>query len=95
MVERIKEQSKIQDIVLLDYNTNIDFRDASKPLSHAGLVKLYIEGNYPEGLEGYQPMTKDELEQKKLRDKEQRKEIKKKAKKQKPVESASLFDNHE
>ena len=95
VVERIKEQSKIQDIVLLDYNTNIDFRDASKPLSHAGLVKLYIEGNYPEGLDGYQPMTKEELEQKKQRDKEQRKEIKKKAKKQKPVESASLFDNHE
>lgn len=64
MVERIKEQSKIQDIVLLDYNTNIDFRDISKPLSHAGLVKLYIEGDYPEGLEDYQPMTKEELEQK-------------------------------
>lgn len=95
VVERIKEQSKIQDIVLLDYNTNIDFRDASKPLSHAGLVKLYIEGNYPEGLEGYRPMTKDELEQKKMRDKEQRKEIKKKAKKQKQIESASLFDNNE
>ena len=44
VVERIKEQSKIQDIVLLDYNTNIDFRDISKPMSHAGLVKLYIEG---------------------------------------------------
>lgn len=72
VVERIKEQSKIQDIVLLDYNTNIDFRDASKPLSHAGLVKLYIEGNYPEDLEGFQPMTKDELEQKKLRDKKKR-----------------------
>lgn len=95
VVERIKEQSKIHDIILLDYNTNIDFRDASKPLSHAGLVKLYIEGNYPKGLEGYQPMTKDELEQKKLRDKEQRKEIKKKAKKQKTIESASLFDNNE
>ncbi|MBQ8271153.1 MAG: hypothetical protein IJZ22_08140 [Bacteroidaceae bacterium] len=95
VVERIKEQSKIQDIILLDYNTNIDFRDASKPLSHAGLVKLYIEGNYPKGLEGYQPMTKDELEQKKLRDKEQRKEIKKKAKKQKTIESVSLFDNNE
>lgn len=95
VVERIKEQSKIQDIILLDYNTNIDFRDTSKPLSHAGLVKLYVEGNYPEGLEGYQPMTKDELEQKKLRDKEQRKEVKKKAKKQKTIESASLFDNNE
>lgn len=95
VVERIKEQSKIHDIILLDYNTNIDFRDASKPLSHAGLVKLYIEGNYPKGLEGYQPMTKDELEQKKLRDKELRKEIKKKAKKQKTIESVSLFDNNE
>ena len=95
VIDRIKEQSKIQDIVLLDYNTNIDFRDASKPLSHAGLVKLYIEGNYPKGIEGYQPMTKEELEQKKLRDKEQRKEIKKKAKKQKQIESASLFDNNE
>ena len=95
VVERIKEQSKIHDIILLDYNTNIDVRDASKPLSHAGLVKLYIEGNYPKGLEGYQPMTKDELEQKKLRDKELRKEIKKKAKKQKTIESASLFDNNE
>ena len=93
VVERIKEQSKIQDIVLLDYNTNINFRDASKPLSHAGLVKLYIEGNYPEGLDGYQPMTKEELEQKKQRAKEQRKEIKKRAKKQKHEQSGSLFDN--
>lgn len=95
VVERIKEQSKIQDIVLLDYNTNIDFRDASKPLSHAGLVKLYIEGKYPEGIEGYKPMTKEELEQKKQRDKEQKKEIKKKAKGQKRTESPSLFDNHD
>ena len=93
VVERIKEQSKIQDIVLLDYNTNIDFRDASKPLSHAGLVKLYIEGKYPDGLDGYQPMTKEELEQKKQRDKEQRKEIKKRAKKQKYEQSGNLFDN--
>ena len=93
VVERIKKQSKIQDIVLLDYNTNIDFRNASKPLSHAGLVKLYIEGKYPDGLDGYQPMTKEELEQKKQRDKEQRKEIKKRAKKQKHEQSGTLFDN--
>jgi len=93
VVERIKEQSKIQDIVLLDYNINIDFRDISKPLSHAGLVKLYIEGNYPEGIDGYLPMTRDELEQKKLRDKEQRKEIKKKPKKQRKEQNASIFNN--
>ena len=93
VVNRIKTQSKIQDIVLLDYNTNIDFRDVSKPLSHAGLVKLYIEENYPEGLDGYQPMTKEELEQKKQRDKEQRKEIKKRAKKHKHEQSGKLFNN--
>ena len=95
VIERIQKQSKIQDIVLLDYNTNSDFRDISKPLSHAGLVKLYIEGNYPDGIEKYQPLTKDELEQKKIREKEQRKEIKKKAKEQKQNPSASLFDNNE
>lgn len=92
VVGRIKEQSKIQDIVFLDYNTNIDFRDVSKPLSHAGLVKLYIEGNYPEGLDGYTPMSKEELELKKIRDKEQKKEIKRKAKVKKIELSTGLFD---
>lgn len=95
VVDRIKEQSKIQDIVLLDYNTNIDFRDVSKPLSHAGLVKLYIEGNYPEGLEGYKPMTMEELDHKKLREKEQKKEIQRKAKRQKKDSDADLFGNNE
>ena len=92
VVERIREQSKIQDIVFLDYNTNIDFRDVSKPLSHAGLVKLYIEGNYPKGLDGYTPMSKEELELKKIRDKEQKIEIKRKAKVKKIELSAGLFD---
>lgn len=73
VIERIKEQSQKQDIVLLDYNTNIDFRDASKPLSHAGLVKLYIDGNYPSTNDSYSPMTIDELEEKKQLDKEKRK----------------------
>lgn len=94
VVERIREQSKIQDIVFLDYNTNIDFRDASKPLSHAGLVKLYIEGNYPEGLDGYKPMSKEELEEKKLRDMEEKKEIKRKAKVQEMELSVGLFDTN-
>lgn len=86
VVESIKKQSKIQDIVFLDYNTNIDFRDTSKPLSHAGLVKLYIEGNYPEGLDGYEQMTKEELEEKKRQDKAQRvkNKNKNKNKKQEP-----------
>lgn len=85
VIERIKVQSKIQDIVLLDYNTNTDFRDVSKPLSHAGLVKLYIDGEYPNGINGYQPMTSEEMEAKKLREKEFKKELKRRAKECKNV----------
>lgn len=70
-IEKIAAKSKVQDIVLLDYNTNTEFRDISKPLSHAGLIKLYIEGRYPDGAPSdYAPLTADEVaqisEQKKL-----------------------------
>ena len=92
VIERIKEQNKVQDIVLLDYNTNIDFRDASKPLSHAGLVKLYIEGRYPDSMDGYKPMSEEEIEAKRLREKETKKELKKKAKEQIYMQNNSLFE---
>lgn len=49
-VIKLKEQSKSQDIVFLDYNTSTDVHDTSKPLSHANLVKLYVEDNYPSEL---------------------------------------------
>ena len=45
----MKEASKTKTIVLLDYNTNQNVDDASKPLSHAFLIKAYIEGIYPYG----------------------------------------------
>ena len=61
VIERIAAKSKEQDIVLLDYNTNTDFRDISKPISHAGLVKLYIEGKYPSKDDAFLPMTQEEL----------------------------------
>lgn len=48
VIERIRIQSTKTDIVLLDYNTNTDYLNVRSPLSHAGLVKLYIEGNYPD-----------------------------------------------
>ena len=67
VVMRIKERSYSHDIVLLDYNTNIDFRDISSPLAHAGLVKLYIEGKYPNESEKYQPLTKEEKQNKKIK----------------------------
>ena len=65
IVSKIKERSKNHDIVFLDYNTNIDFRDISSPLSHAGLVKLYIEGNYPDENKNYFPLTLEEIALKK------------------------------
>lgn len=46
-VEKIRELSKTQTVILLDYATNPDVEDASKPLSHAALIKAFIEGNYP------------------------------------------------
>ena len=49
IIERMKKASKTKIIILLDYNTNQDVDDASKPLSHAFLIKAYIEGIYPYG----------------------------------------------
>lgn len=49
VILKISEQAQKQDIVFLDYNISTDVYDYSKPLSHAYLVKLYIEGRYPSG----------------------------------------------
>jgi hypothetical protein len=42
-VEELTDLAKKRDIVLLDYETNTDIENFNKPISHAGLVKLYIE----------------------------------------------------
>ncbi len=34
-------------VVLLDYETNTDVEDLTAPLSHAALVKLFLEGAWP------------------------------------------------
>ena len=65
VVNRIKMRAKDNDIVLLDYNTNTDFRDISKPISHAGLLKAYIDGTYPIDGVNYQPLTAEEIAAKK------------------------------
>lgn len=49
VIDRLREANKTKTIVLLDYNTNQDMDDASKPLSHAYLIKAYVEGLYPYG----------------------------------------------
>jgi hypothetical protein len=47
IISRIKEVSKEKNIVFLDYATNDNVLDPRKPLSHAFLVKAFVEGNYP------------------------------------------------
>ena len=49
IIERLKETSKTRTIVLLDYTTNCDIDDPTKPLSHAFLVKAYTVELYPFG----------------------------------------------
>jgi hypothetical protein len=61
IIEQLREASQIEDIVLLDYETNCDVLNPKKPLSHAFLVKSYVEGHYPNTIDLYQ-----ELEQRKL-----------------------------
>jgi len=59
IIGRLKEASKTKTIVLLDYDTNADVENARKPLSHASLIKAYVEGFYPYGetkvIEGKKP----------------------------------------
>lgn len=47
IIEKLKEASKTKTIVLLDYDTNADVEDIGRPLSHASLIKAYVEGEYP------------------------------------------------
>ena len=47
LVNKLRKLSEQKTVVLLDYNTNPDIENPTKPLSHAALIKAYIDGNYP------------------------------------------------
>lgn len=47
IIERLRQASETKTIVLLDYDTNNDVENLKKPLSHASLIKAYVEGIYP------------------------------------------------
>lgn len=49
IINRLREASKTKTVILLDYDTNADVEDSSKPLSHASLIKAYVEHTYPYG----------------------------------------------
>ncbi len=48
LLAEIQDQALEQGVVLLDYETNCDLDNLATPLSHAGLIKRYLEGNWPE-----------------------------------------------
>lgn len=47
IIDRLRNASKDKTIILLDYNTCCDVDSPAKPLSHAYLIKAYVEGLYP------------------------------------------------
>ena len=47
LLDQMRGLSAAGDVVLLDYETNCDIDDLLRPLSHAGLVKRYLEGAWP------------------------------------------------
>lgn len=44
-IKKIRALSKTRTVVLLDYDTNDDVENPGKPLSHASLIKRYINEN--------------------------------------------------
>jgi len=83
IIERMRDASKEQDIVLLDYETNDDVLNSKKPLSHAFLVKAYVEGNYPSAESLANQKTKAEpLKKERIIKLKQPKERKSKSKKE-------------
>ena len=47
LLDELRRLGAEKTVVLLDYETNCELDDLSRPLSHAGLVKRYLEGDWP------------------------------------------------
>lgn len=78
ILDKLKDAAMHQDIVLLDYETNCDVLNYKKPLSHAFLVKSFVEGNYPVASELYQHINNPNGEKKTIKDTNNKKGIIKK-----------------
>jgi hypothetical protein len=50
-VDQLIQIALRQDLVLLDFETNADIDNTKKPLSHAALIKKFIDKKYPELIE--------------------------------------------
>lgn len=51
IIDKMRIAMITQDLVLLDYNISENVLDKTKPLSHAYLIKAYLLGLYPFGVE--------------------------------------------
>ena len=62
-VERLREIAGTRTLVLLDYDPNPDVENPTSPLSHASLIKAYLDGNYPvyEGQDQYEEQKPEEV----------------------------------
>ncbi len=47
-LDLLTQLGKAQMVVLLDYETNCDIADLSRPLSHACLISSYLQGSWPD-----------------------------------------------
>lgn len=47
LIEDLKNKLSDESIIFLDYQTNEDIFDLRSPLSHAALVKFYLNGEWP------------------------------------------------
>ena len=47
LVGELRRLGDERTVVLLDYETNEDVDDLARPLSHAGLIKRYLDGTWP------------------------------------------------
>jgi hypothetical protein len=66
VIQLLKAEAEKNDLVLLDFDTNGEIENTEKPLSHAALVKRYLEKKYPElaNLNFNYPKLKKESEKK-------------------------------
>jgi hypothetical protein len=48
LLAKLEDEAAERTVVLLDYETNCDLNDLSRPLSHAGLIKRYLERQWLE-----------------------------------------------
>ncbi len=51
LLAELEKLAKDQIVILLDYETNCELNNLVRPLSHAGLIKRYLEGQWPLALQ--------------------------------------------